>query len=41
MKGKDYTRALSACLHRRYYLERRIGPYDVMRRYEQTTPLQR
>ena len=34
MKGRDFTRVLDAYLHRRYYLERRIGPYDVMRRFD-------
>jgi hypothetical protein len=33
MKGKDSTRVLWTYLRRRCYLERRFGPYDVMRRY--------
>jgi hypothetical protein len=32
-KAKDFTRVLREYLDRRYYLERRIGPYDVLRRY--------
>jgi hypothetical protein len=37
LKAKDCTRLLWTYLRRRYYLERRFGPYDVMRRYEEAT----
>lgn len=32
-KGQEFTRLIWAYLERQYYLERRIGPYDVLRRY--------
>jgi hypothetical protein len=32
-KSKDFTRVIWEYLNDRYYLERRIGPYDVLRRY--------
>ncbi len=32
-KGQDFTRMIWEYLRREYYLERRIGPYDVLRRY--------
>jgi len=32
-KSRAFTRVMSAYLRQRYYLERRIGSYDVMRRY--------
>lgn len=34
MKGRDYTRLLTAYLGQQYYVDRRIGPYDVMRRHD-------
>lgn len=33
-KGRDFTRLISEYLDERYYLDRRIGPYDVLRRYD-------
>lgn len=33
-KGRNYTRLVWAYLQRRYYLERRIGQYDVLRRFD-------
>jgi len=33
LKGRDYTRTLTDYLRQQYYVDRRIGPYDVMRRY--------
>ncbi|MDP3937810.1 MAG: hypothetical protein Q8R92_06710, partial [Deltaproteobacteria bacterium] len=33
IKGKDFTRLIRSYLERNYYLEKRIGPYDVLQRY--------
>jgi len=33
VKSQEFTRLIWDYLGRRYYLERRIGPYDVLRRY--------
>lgn len=33
-KGRNFTRLLHAYLKQRYNLERRFGPYDVLRRYD-------
>lgn len=33
LKARDYTRPLVAYLEHQYYVERRFGPYDVLRRY--------
>ncbi len=32
-KARDFTRLLTAYFNQRYYLERRVGPFDVLRRY--------
>jgi hypothetical protein len=32
-KGKDFTRLITDYLKSRYYLDKRIGPYDVLRRF--------
>jgi hypothetical protein len=37
-KGQDFTRLIWEYLRREYYLERRIGPYDVLRRYDAAAP---
>jgi hypothetical protein len=38
MKGSDYTRLLQTYLSRRYFVERRFGPYDVLRRFGSDSP---
>jgi len=37
-KGKDFTRLIWDYLGTRYYLDRRIGPFDVLRRYGSVRP---
>jgi hypothetical protein len=32
-KARDFTRLIREYLGRLYYLDKRIGPYDVLRRY--------
>ena len=34
LKGRAFTQLIREYIHRRYYLEKRIGPYDVLRRYK-------